>query len=122
MVLHSLKGELSKNVISYLGALAMAPAFESFKKRIDYSEYGGAPLLGLNSVCIICHGESSPKAIMNAIRVAAEFVDHNVNNHILEELRSNPHNEAFHNSAAKNRSSGFSNHSCTPSERTAPKR
>jgi len=122
MILHSLKGELSKNVISYLGALAMAPAFESFKKRIDYSEYGGAPLLGLNSVCIICHGESSPKAIMNALRVAAEFVNHNVNDHILEELRSNPHNDTLNNFVAKGKSPGFSNHSIIPPERTAPKK
>jgi glycerol-3-phosphate acyltransferase PlsX len=122
MILHSLKGELSKNVISYLGALAMGPAFESFKKRVDYSEYGGAPLLGLNGVCIICHGESNPKAIMNAIRMAGEFVNHNVNSHILEELRSNPHNAALHNDGAKNSSPGFSNHSIIPPERTAPKR
>lgn len=122
MILHSLKGEISKNVISYLGALAMAPAFESFKKRVDYSEYGGAPLLGLNGTCIICHGESNPKAIMNAIRVAGELVNHNVNKHIVEELRSNPHNDALNNEETKGKSPTFSDQSIIHPERTAPKK
>ena len=48
-------------------------AFADFKKRVDYSEYGGAPLLGVRGVCIICHGRSNANAIKNAIRVAKEF-------------------------------------------------
>ncbi|MCX7918711.1 MAG: phosphate acyltransferase PlsX [bacterium] len=62
-------------------------AFRSFAKKMDYSEYGGALLLGLNGTCVISHGGSSPKAIMNAIRVGAEFVTDEVNQHIIEELR-----------------------------------
>lgn len=59
-------------------------AYENFKKRVDYAEYGGAPLLGVNGVCIISHGRSSSKAIKNAIRVASESVTHNLNQHIID--------------------------------------
>jgi len=54
--------------------------------------------------------------------VAAEFVNHNVNDHIGEELRSNPHNDALNNSVVKSKSQGFSNHSIIPQERTARKK
>ena len=62
-------------------------AFTDFKKRVDYSEYGGAPLLGVRGICIICHGRSNANAIKNAIRVAAEFSGGNVNQRIEDELR-----------------------------------
>lgn len=86
MILRSLKGEISKNIISRLAAIGVKPAFKSFKKRVDYSEYGGAPLLGLNGACIICHGISDPKAMMNAIRLAGEIVNHDLNKHIIQEM------------------------------------
>jgi len=89
MIIHSLKGELSKNVLLSLGALAMKPALKAFKKKVDYAEYGGAPLLGLNHPCIICHGASNPKAIMNAIRVAADFASIHVTSHIEREIATN---------------------------------
>jgi len=57
-------------------------AFRAFKKRLDYSEYGGAPLLGVRGVCIVGHGSSSDKAVMNGIRVAAEFAAAEVNSGI----------------------------------------
>lgn len=82
----SLKGEVKKNVLATLGSLAMKPIFRRFKKRIDYAEYGGAPLLGLNGVCIVCHGSSNAKAIANAIRVAGETVRQELNKHIVEKL------------------------------------
>jgi glycerol-3-phosphate acyltransferase PlsX len=56
------------------------------KKRLDYSEYGGAPLLGVKGVCIICHGGSNANAIKNAVRVAAEFSEGRVNEKIEREL------------------------------------
>jgi len=56
------------------------------KKKMDYTEYGGAPLLGVDGVCIIGHGSSTPKAIKNAIRVAGEEVIKNVNQHIVEAI------------------------------------
>jgi phosphate acyltransferase len=53
---------------------------------VDYSEFGGAPLLGVKGVCIICHGRSTPKAIRNAIRVAEEFARGKINERIEAEL------------------------------------
>jgi glycerol-3-phosphate acyltransferase PlsX len=57
-------------------------AFQDFKRRLDYSEYGGAPLLGVRGVCIVGHGSSNDKAVMNGIRVAAEFAQGDVNSGI----------------------------------------
>lgn len=65
--------EIGKSLIGKIGYLLLKPAFTSFKKKVDYAEYGGAPLLGVNGVCIICHGRSSPRAIKNAIAMAIEL-------------------------------------------------
>ena len=54
---------------------------------MNYEEYGGSPLLGVNGICIIAHGSSTPLAIKNALRVAAESIEHEVNPHIVEEVR-----------------------------------
>lgn len=83
-----IKQELTRDLPSKLGALLSKPALSRFKKRIDYTELGGAPLLGLNGACIICHGASPVKAIKNAIRVAAEWVQLNVNEHIKTALNA----------------------------------
>ena len=72
MVNKGLREELSRNPIRKLGYLLSKGAFDSFKKKIDYSEYGGAPLLGVKGGCIVSHGRSNAKAIKNAIRVAWE--------------------------------------------------
>lgn len=88
-IVHHLKQELNRNVISQLGALAMMPAFKSFRKTIDVAEYGGGPLLGLNGTCIICHGSSGPLAIKNAIGVASDQVAAKVNEHIIETVKLN---------------------------------
>lgn len=85
-LLKSIKGEVSKSALAILGALAMKPVLQSFKRRIDYAEYGGAPLLGLNGVCIICHGSSNDKAIANAVGAAVDTVRHEVNAHIQAKL------------------------------------
>src|SRR5260370_9770046 len=68
-----LKEALSSNFSSKVGYVLSRKALQHFKKRVDYSEYGGAPLLGVRGVCIICHGGSSSNAIKNAVRVAAEI-------------------------------------------------
>jgi glycerol-3-phosphate acyltransferase PlsX len=81
-----LKDELSRNLQVKLGALLSQRSFERLKKRLDYSEYGGALLLGLRGVTIICHGRSSSNAIKNAIRVAKEFAENQVNTKIETEL------------------------------------
>ncbi|MFH1868664.1 MAG: phosphate acyltransferase PlsX [Candidatus Omnitrophota bacterium] len=82
-----LKRKLKQGIITQIGALLSLPAFRSLMKEIDYSEYGGAPLLGVNSVCIIGHGSSSAKAVKNAIREAAEFVKHQLNQRILDAIK-----------------------------------
>jgi glycerol-3-phosphate acyltransferase PlsX len=73
MIERSLREEITRSVRASIGFLLAKSAFRAFKARIDYSEYGGAPLLGVKKCCIIGHGRSSAKAIMNAIRMAAEF-------------------------------------------------
>lgn len=83
-----LKGLLRKNVVRMTGALLSRSAFHELKRLSDYAEYGGAPLLGINGVCIIGHGSSSPKAVCNGIRVAGEFIEHQVNDHIVERIGS----------------------------------
>jgi glycerol-3-phosphate acyltransferase PlsX len=75
----SLRESLKSTVTSQVGALLSQKAFKAFKKRLDYSEYGGAPLLGVRGVCIVGHGSSNERAIMNGIRVAAEFAEAEVN-------------------------------------------
>jgi len=85
-VLKLLKEELSRNLQVKVGALLSKQSFKRLKKRLDYSEYGGAPLLGLRGVSIICHGRSSSNAIKNAIRVAKEFAENQVNAKLEAEL------------------------------------
>ena len=81
-----LKESLSKTLSSKVGYVLSRKAFREFKKRVDYSEYGGAPLLGVRGVCLIAHGGSNANAIKNAIRVAAEFAEGGVNEKIQQEL------------------------------------
>ncbi|MDE3196581.1 MAG: phosphate acyltransferase PlsX [Acidobacteriota bacterium] len=82
-----LKESLRATVTRKIGYLLSRSAFMDFKKRVDYSEIGGAPLLGVKGVCIICHGRSDGNAIKNAIRVAGDFASSNMNQRIEEELR-----------------------------------
>ncbi|MFA5005689.1 MAG: phosphate acyltransferase PlsX [Candidatus Omnitrophota bacterium] len=79
-----LKRHLLSNIFGKIGLIFMLPSLKRFKKELDYAEYGGAPLLGVNGVVIIGHGRSNKKAIKNAIRVAKEEVERNVNAEILE--------------------------------------
>jgi glycerol-3-phosphate acyltransferase PlsX len=87
LVNHTLRESLKSTVTSQVGALLSRAAFSAFKKRLDYSEYGGAPLLGVRGVAIVGHGSSNDKAVMNGIRVAAEFAAANVNGAIEAALR-----------------------------------
>jgi glycerol-3-phosphate acyltransferase PlsX len=84
-----LKNELSANLKSRIGALLSKDALRRLKARIDYREYGGAPLLGVNGNCFICHGSSCRKAIKNAIRLSAEFGKQRVNDHLVAEMGRN---------------------------------
>jgi glycerol-3-phosphate acyltransferase PlsX len=67
--------ELQRTFATRVGYLLSLRAFRRFRRRVDYSEYGGAPLLGVNGVCIVGHGRSSPKAVRNALAMANRFVD-----------------------------------------------
>jgi glycerol-3-phosphate acyltransferase PlsX len=87
MIGSMLKESLKATVTRQIGYLLSRSAFKDFKKRVDYSEIGGAPLLGVKGVCIICHGRSDANAIKNAIRIAADFASSNMNQRIEEELR-----------------------------------
>lgn len=73
-VLAMLKHELSQTLSARIGAILSRKAFVNLRKVIDYAEYGGAPLLGLNGIGIVCHGKSSPMAIANALNVSARMV------------------------------------------------
>jgi glycerol-3-phosphate acyltransferase PlsX len=81
-----LKRELKKDLVRQAGAMLAKEAFYTIRRRTNTEEYGGMPLLGVNGICIKAHGNSSPKAIKNAIRVAREAVAHKVNPHIVEEI------------------------------------
>ena len=78
MVEKLLREEIKKTLQASVGFLLSRSAFRSFRTRLDYSEYGGAPLLGVKGCVIICHGRSSAKAVKNAIRLAAEFSRQNL--------------------------------------------
>ena len=81
-----LKEELTRTFRTKLGALLAKPAFENIKNRSDYTEYGGAPLLGVNGISIIGHGSSNDNAVKNAIRVAKELSEKKVNKYIEENI------------------------------------
>lgn len=83
-----LKAEIEKTFRAKLGYLLIRNAFAQFRKRVDYAEYGGAPLLGINGVGIISHGKSNATAIKNAIEVASVMVRNKVNDEILKALES----------------------------------
>lgn len=84
-----LKAEMQKSLLARTGYILSRKAFKKFAKRVDYAEYGGAPLLGINGIGIIAHGRSCPRAIKNAILVAAELVSRRVNEHLISKLKDN---------------------------------
>jgi phosphate acyltransferase len=89
-----LKHELSRTPMRKVGAFLARESFRTIKDKTNYEEYGGSPLLGVNGICIIAHGASTPLAIKNALRVAVESVEHQVNPHIIEEV------QRYHETAA----------------------
>jgi len=89
-----LKHELKRNPKRAVGAALAKDAFRTIHRKTNYEEYGGSPLLGVNGICIIAHGASTPLAIKNALRVAVESVEHQVNPHIIEEV------QRYHETAA----------------------
>ncbi len=82
----SLKDGMTKTLWRRLGAALMRPALQDIRRRVDASEYGGAPLLGVNGTCIIGHGNSRPKAVKNAIHLAKRFLDERVTERLQEDI------------------------------------
>ncbi|MFZ8785255.1 phosphate acyltransferase PlsX [Thermocrinis sp.] len=85
-VIQMIKEEVQKSLLARLGALLMLPALNNLKKKADFAEYGGIPLLGAKKPVIITHGRANAKAIKNAIRVANEFLTHHFNEKLRENL------------------------------------
>jgi len=86
VLFQQIKEKITSNMVRKLGALAVKPGLKEIARMMDYAEYGGAPLLGVNGISIICHGSSKAKAIFNAIRVARECVQVNLIEQIREDL------------------------------------
>jgi glycerol-3-phosphate acyltransferase PlsX len=83
-VISLIKRELSASAITKAGAMLARPAFQRLKKKLDYSEYGGAPLLGVQRLVVIGHGSSNARAIRNAVRIVKEFSEHGASDRIEE--------------------------------------
>jgi glycerol-3-phosphate acyltransferase PlsX len=81
-----LRDHIEKSLKKKIGYLLMKEVFDELAKKTDYSEYGGAPLLGVDGVCVICHGRSNERAIKNAISMAAGFVEKNLNESIRDTM------------------------------------
>ncbi len=81
-----IKQNIKRSPTALTGALLMRRVFKLLKKQMDYAEYGGAPLLGIDGCAIICHGKSNPKAIKNAIYQAISFVESDINGDIAEKI------------------------------------
>src|SRR5436190_8860419 len=86
MITRTIREELMRNLRRKIGGLLAKNAFDELKARMDYSEYGGAPLLGVKGGCIVCHGRSNAKAIKNALRVAREFSLNRIDEKIQERI------------------------------------
>jgi glycerol-3-phosphate acyltransferase PlsX len=96
-MLSMIKRELTASAVTKAGAMLARPAFRNIKKRLDYSEYGGAPLLGVRKIVLIGHGSSNSRAIRNAIRSAKEFSEHRAGERIesgVAETRAHEYAEA----------------------------
>ncbi|MFQ5781366.1 MAG: phosphate acyltransferase PlsX [Nitrospiria bacterium] len=87
-IIKFLRREIMDSFFGRIGYFLLRPSFAQFRKKIDYAEYGGAPLLGVDGISIICHGNSSGWAIKNAVRVAKEFHSKGMNRHIKEQIRA----------------------------------
>lgn len=86
-----LRQEIERSVVSRAAAVALQPAFARFKKRLDWTEYGGAPLIGVKGVVVVCHGASPPRAFTNAVRLASRFAATGLNDALVTQLKKNAH-------------------------------
>jgi len=97
ILVNHLKSQIKTNPVAATGFLFLKKTFEDMKQTFDYAEYGGAPLLGINGTTIICHGGSSPRAFLNAIKFARLAVQNNINEIIREEVKQYQTESANHN-------------------------
>lgn len=86
LIFQSLKEEIMKTFRTKLGGVLLKPVFSEFKKKFDYKEYGGAPFLGINGVCVKAHGSSDSKAFKNAIKAAINICENKIVEKIKQEL------------------------------------
>lgn len=91
-----LRREISGSILTKIGYLLARPAFRSFKKKMDYAEVGGAPLLGIEGTGVICHGGSSSRAVMNAINQAREYEAKKVNDELIVQLQKTAEENGSH--------------------------
>ena len=82
-----IKAKIMQKTRWKIGALLARGAFLECKKAMDSDEVGGSPLLGVNGVCVIGHGNSTPKAVRNGIRVVGEMISHNINDNIVKLIK-----------------------------------
>jgi len=86
----AVRKEIGEHVLAKMGAYLLRPSMRRFRNRVDYSEYGGAPLLGVNGIALIGHGRSDPKAVRNALRTTADLADQGIIQVIRNELERLP--------------------------------
>ncbi len=82
-----LKEEITASLSSKMGYLLLRSAFKRFSKRVDYAEYGGVPLLGVDGTVVVSHGASNARAMKNAIRVTQQAVENQISERVLEGLQ-----------------------------------
>jgi glycerol-3-phosphate acyltransferase PlsX len=119
-MLQVIRSEVQANPVSMVLAMGLRPVFRRVRRRVDYAEYGGAPLLGVDGVCIIAHGRSDARAIRNAIRVAGEAVRNSVVAHIREGLLEVGEAASEERSAAQTTSDADRTSARTAEGRAAP--
>ncbi|MBG0777123.1 MAG: phosphate acyltransferase PlsX [Desulfovibrionaceae bacterium] len=95
-----LRNELTRGIRARLGTMLAMSALKRFARLVDYAEYGGAPLLGLRGIAIVCHGASNAKAITSAVHMAATFVEKRTNEHLIEKLSANEELTRYASAAA----------------------
>jgi glycerol-3-phosphate acyltransferase PlsX len=88
LLFKQIRAEVSGDPMAMVGTVLMRPALKRLMRQLDWEEHAAAPLLGVNGVCFVGHGSSSPKAIRSAIRTVATFVEQRVNEHIREEIEA----------------------------------
>ena len=92
---------LSSGLLPKIGTFLARKAFRSFAQVVDYAEYGGAPVLGLKSIALVCHGSSSAKAITSAVRMGAQFVESHTNERLINTISANEELTRYGSSASQ---------------------